>query len=147
MGTPGTSPAHLVLLGQLEAVVGLEAVSVLGHVGDGDGRVTEHACGKSTSMPREGRSRRGRGARGCAGQCESAMDQLGLEGTEGGQEGVGGGPEADPASVAGNTERPIKPDRPPCEFLVSSRTRPHPTPPQDITKLSVPCGDGQEADT
>ena len=39
-------PAHLVLLGELEAIVGLEAFCVLRHVRDGDGRVTEHACGK-----------------------------------------------------------------------------------------------------
>lgn len=40
-------PAHLVLLGELEAVVGLEAFRVLRHVRDGDGRVAEHACGRA----------------------------------------------------------------------------------------------------
>lgn len=48
--------AHLILLGQLEAVVGFEALRVLRHVCDGDGRVAEHACGESRG--------RGQGERG-----------------------------------------------------------------------------------
>lgn len=43
----GWGPAHLILLGELEAVVGFEAFRVLGHVCDGDWRVAKHACGES----------------------------------------------------------------------------------------------------
>lgn len=39
----GTS--HLVLLGELEAVVGFEALDVVGQVSDGDGRVVSHTWG------------------------------------------------------------------------------------------------------
>lgn len=37
----GTLP-HLILLGELEAVVGFEALDVVRQVGDGDGRVVSH---------------------------------------------------------------------------------------------------------
>jgi hypothetical protein len=36
--------AHLVLLGELEAVVGLQPLRVLRHVRDRNGGVAEHAC-------------------------------------------------------------------------------------------------------
>lgn len=45
-------PAHLVLLGELEAVVGFEAFRVLGHVRDGDRRVAKHACRESRPRQR-----------------------------------------------------------------------------------------------
>lgn len=42
---PIVASAHLILLGELEAVVGFESLHVLSHVCDGDGRVAEHTCG------------------------------------------------------------------------------------------------------
>lgn len=56
--------AHLVLLGELEAVVGLEALRVLGHVRDGDRRVAEHACRESRAAAWAGHSGASPGAGG-----------------------------------------------------------------------------------
>lgn len=40
--SPTVDSAHLILLGELEAVVGFESLHVFGHVCDGNGRVAEH---------------------------------------------------------------------------------------------------------
>lgn len=44
----GTS--HLVLLGELEAVVGFETLDVVGQVSDGDGWVVSHTWGGHTRV-------------------------------------------------------------------------------------------------
>lgn len=41
---PSRSQAHLVLLGELQPIVGLEPVDVVSEVGHGDGGVVTHAC-------------------------------------------------------------------------------------------------------
>lgn len=102
-------PAHLVLLGELEAVVGLEAFCVLRHVRDGDGWVAEHACGKRRPNGVAGHSGASPGAgvgggRGGALQCESAMDELQLEGVAGEGKAQGsprGGRDPRPARLKG----------------------------------------------
>lgn len=42
--SPAVDSAHLILLGELEAVVGFESLHVFSHVCDGNGRVAEHTC-------------------------------------------------------------------------------------------------------
>ena len=44
--------AHLVLLGELEAVIGFEALDVVSQVGDGDGRVVSHTWEQGGYMSR-----------------------------------------------------------------------------------------------
>lgn len=56
---PTVASAHLVLLGELQAVVGFESLHVLRHVCDGDGWVAEHTC--------EERSGHGVSRPGCCG--------------------------------------------------------------------------------
>lgn len=53
---PARSHAHLVLLGELQPVVGLQPVDVVGEVRHGDGGVVAHACG----CDKEGREERER---------------------------------------------------------------------------------------
>lgn len=81
-GREAGAPAYLVLLGEFEAVVGLEALRVLGHVCDGDRGVAEHAWEGEKQTPRCGPVTR-RPASGSGGgdtlQCESVMDALWLE--------------------------------------------------------------------
>lgn len=45
-------PAHLVFLRELQVVVGLEELRVLGQLGDGDGGVVHHTC-SSRKTPRK----------------------------------------------------------------------------------------------
>lgn len=45
-------PAHLVFLRELQVVVGLEELCVLGQLGDGDGGVVHHTC-SSRQTPRK----------------------------------------------------------------------------------------------
>lgn len=87
--------AHLILLGQLEAVVGLESFCVLRHVPDGDGRVAEHACRESRPAHVASHSGGpGRGGEGTGGalRSESAMDELRVRGGGGEEEGLGWAP-------------------------------------------------------
>ena len=44
--------AHLVLLGELEAFIGFEALDVVSQVGDGDGRVVSHTWEQGGYMSR-----------------------------------------------------------------------------------------------
>lgn len=88
-------PAHLILLGELEAVVGFEAFRVLCHVCDGDGWVAEHACGESRPAGQvvtwEASPWAGERAGGAL-QCQSAMNELQLEGVAGKGKVQGGHP-------------------------------------------------------
>lgn len=78
--------AHLILLGELEAVVGLESFRVFRHVPDGDGRVAEHACGESRPAHVASHSRGpGRGGRG-----QGVLYGVSLQWTSCGLEGVAG---------------------------------------------------------
>lgn len=87
--------AHLILLGELEAVVGLESFRVFCHVPNGDGRVAEHACGESRPAHMASHLRGpGRGGEGAGGalRSESAMDELRVRGGGGEEEGLGWAP-------------------------------------------------------
>lgn len=79
----GGQPAYLVLLGELEAVVSLEAFRVLSHVGYGDRRVAQHACSESRAQWHRPVIREPAQGLGGTLQCESAMDELQLEGVAG----------------------------------------------------------------
>lgn len=52
-------PTHLIFLRELQIVVGLEELCVLGQLGDGDGGVVHHACSSNGEEGRtQGRRRR-----------------------------------------------------------------------------------------
>lgn len=78
--------AHLILLGELEAVVGLESFSVLCHVPDGDGRVAEHACRESRPAHVASHS----GGQAGEGRGQGVLYGVSLRWTSCGLEGVAG---------------------------------------------------------
>lgn len=71
---PRVASAHLILLGELEAVVGFESLHVLGHVCDGNGRVAKHTCEE-------------RSGHMVSGSAAVAMEALWLKDMTGGQDG------------------------------------------------------------
>lgn len=88
--------AHLILLGELEAVVGLESFRVFRHVPDGDGRVAGWLPARGRADPpmwpvtRRGQAGEGRGQGVLYGVSLQWTELLGLEGWRGrGRFGVG----------------------------------------------------------
>lgn len=58
--TSDLCPTHLIFLRELQIVVGLEELCVLGQLGDGDGRVIHHTCSSNKNKkdpPRGGKGR------------------------------------------------------------------------------------------